>query len=360
MRRLALLALVGCVAARPVATTPAPSRAGMPSQALMVHQVRSVADVPREPPSLGQFRIYLLDAGLLIQGHDFTLLYNDGRTAKPDLLGFLSAVLGPSAEPSCNPEASAGRAPLELDHLILSHPRRDRADALPDLFRCYKVKEIWEPGRLILTGDWTGLGRAARLVHLYADGGLVVRVDLGATRLLLMGGAEGAVEELLLTRRGDLDVDFLQASATISPAFLEATSPGLAVLEGPADEAVLTGIIDANVRLLRPAENSATLLAIRPLPGIPLKDETLTGQQLIKGFPGVVRLAARCTGYRGEMTIELTIEPTGRVSRALVTGGPVAGTAQAACVERTVVEWARFDSFDGPPTTSTLHVSHRR
>ena len=110
----------------------------------------------------------LIDVGtglaILIQGSDFTMLYDGGSgddragittvgsTIKNGnrLLAYLFAALGPSGEAACAPDGDAwtqtDRPELTIDHLVLSHPHEDHDSLLDDVIRCYHVKEVWDAG----------------------------------------------------------------------------------------------------------------------------------------------------------------------------------------------------------------------
>ena len=77
--------------------------------------------------------------GILVRGPDFTLVYdggsNDdlGRGPANRTLAYLKAV---------------SLTLMIIDDLILSHPHRDHAELLPDLFAAYQVREVWDSGRI--------------------------------------------------------------------------------------------------------------------------------------------------------------------------------------------------------------------
>ncbi len=184
--------------------------------------------------------------GVLVRGPNFTLVYDGGsnddfaRGADNRFLAFVKLI--------------APKLP-EIDHLILSHPHRDHVELLPDLFGAYRVRQVWDSGRVhpicgyraflkavstsgaqyhtvtrdggtsaikfaastcygqalpeetvtlshstrIQTGVPIPLGENASMTILHADGDthsspnentVVVRLDLGQARVLLMGDAE--------------------------------------------------------------------------------------------------------------------------------------------------------------------------
>ncbi|HYJ78633.1 MAG TPA: MBL fold metallo-hydrolase, partial [Longimicrobiaceae bacterium] len=202
------------------------------------------------------FTVHVFDVGtglaVLVQGADFTLLYDGGsnddlaRGEGNRLLAYLRA-----AAPSL----------ATIDHVVLSHPHRDHVELLPDVLARYQVRQVWDSGRvndicgyrafLTAVRDEPGvqyhnalqdlgtrtysfaaktcygqpqpaavltltqasritlapvaLGAGASMSILYADGSLhsnpnensvVVRLDLGDRRVLLMGDADAGGREL--------------------------------------------------------------------------------------------------------------------------------------------------------------------
>jgi len=322
MKRVVLLLAV-LVACRGSArsTTPRP-----PEHEPPVHQgpqphitwkkVSSPDDVPREPPAVGTYRVHMIDVGtglaILLQGHDFNLLY-DGGTNDPGekplrVLSYLALAIGPSGDDTC--VAKGDVAPtqrLPLDHVVLSHPHLDHGSALDLVVHCYDVKQVWDSGRVndaafyrdFLTAvaasqtasyhtaadvpsdhvvgvkgaeikiarwerfsedDTVRLGEAATFTILHAEAkklpdpnqnSLVITVELGGARVLLVGDAEsgerrdpadapGDVEQFLLDHHATaVRADILQVghhgSKTSSRrAFLAAVRPHLALVSsGP-------------------------------------------------------------------------------------------------------------------------------
>lgn len=202
---------------------------------------RPVEPRPRPPRPSGpapSFTLTAFDVGtglaVFVRGEDFTLLYdggsNDDRKLGPDnrLLAYLRPALGPPDAAECADEDAprSNESSRTLDHLFLSHPHRDHLQLLPDVLRCHHVANVWESG---LEGDTAGyrtfrdaitsergvvhhvggrdftsghsfrLGRSASAVVLSVrpdakepnDASIVLRLDLGGTRVLLMGDATG-------------------------------------------------------------------------------------------------------------------------------------------------------------------------
>ncbi len=214
------------------------------------------ADVPGPPPP-GTWRVHMIDVGtglaILVQGADFTLLYDAGSN-DPDekparVMAYLTAALGPSGDEQCVGAGVPSAARRRIDHVILSHPHQDHASALDLVLHCFEVGDVWDSGRVndavfyrdflyavaeatgatyhtaspppddrriavkgqVVTippevawqsfseGDEVTLGADARLTLLHAEAkghadpngnSIVVAVDLGGARVLLTGDAE--------------------------------------------------------------------------------------------------------------------------------------------------------------------------
>jgi competence protein ComEC len=307
-----LLALLVALLAGCPAWTSAPAVPPRPTSGPSITwtRVASPADVPAAPPSAGNYRIHLIDVGtglsILVQGADFNLLYdagsNDREESPARVLSYLAASVGPSGDELCGAPHDRHR----IDHVVLSHPHFDHASALDLVVHCYDVGDIWDSGRVndavfyrnfleavsrstahyhtaasvppdhvvgvkgdeIHIADWSrfseddtvALGQGARFTILHAEpkalpdpnqNSVVLEVELGGARLLLVGDAEsgarrdpsdppGDVEQFLLDHhRSQLAADILQVghhgSKTSSRhAFLEAVHPRLALVSsGP-------------------------------------------------------------------------------------------------------------------------------
>jgi competence protein ComEC len=144
----------------------------------------AVADVPRGAPSANAYRVQLLDVGtglsVLVQGHDFTMLYDagsndDAHTISPNvqtaalgnqsrLLAYLFASVGPSGGPECVPQGDnrpPGASPKRvIDHLFLSHAHLDHVSMMADVLHCYDVKNVWEPGAVYDEGAYASFVQA--------------------------------------------------------------------------------------------------------------------------------------------------------------------------------------------------------
>jgi competence protein ComEC len=276
-------------------------------------RVDAPSDVPSEPPPPGTYRIHLIDVGtglsILVQGSDFNLLYDAGtndRTEKPArVIAYLARAIGASGDELCG-ASSEPWARKTIDDVVLSHPHFDHASALDLVVHCYDVHDIFDSGRVneaafyrafleavsrspamyhtaaevpgdhtvgvkgteiqlpnwqrFSEGDVVRLGEAAKFTILHAEAkklpdpnqnSVVIAVELGRARLLLVGDAEsgsradpsaraGDVEEQLIESYPEqLHADILQVghhgSKTSSRhAFLEAVHPRLALVSsGP-------------------------------------------------------------------------------------------------------------------------------
>lgn len=278
---VALLAvLAGCPAAAPPRTVvvPPPAAPVEPVEPaapeITWERVASLDEVPARPAA-GAWRVHMIDVGtglaILVQGADFTLLYdagsNDAKEKPARVLAYLEAALGGDAGP--------------IDHVVLSHPHLDHASALDTILFQYQVGHVWDSGRVhqavfyreflegvareagatyhtagevpadrtvhvkgfdvtipetvawqtFSEGDVVELGAGARFTLLHAEAkehrdpnrnSVVIVVELGATRLLLTGDAEsgpradpgaplGDVEEHLVDHFArEIDADILQ------------------------------------------------------------------------------------------------------------------------------------------------------
>ncbi len=262
---------------------------------------------------MGTYRLHLIDVGtglaILIQGHDFAMLYDAGSNDKDEkpirVTAYLEAALGPSGDDLCGPHKSVPR--IALPNVVLSHPHFDHASAMDLVVHCFDVANLWDSGRVndavfyreliagiarsagttyhtaadvpadhvmhvkdasstiakwerFSEGDVVQLGEGARFTILHAEAkklpdpnqnSVVIAVELGAARVLLVGDAEsgerrdpsdapGDVEAFLLEHHAkEIRADILQVghhgSKTSSRhAFLAAVHPSLALVSsGP-------------------------------------------------------------------------------------------------------------------------------
>ena len=142
------LVLAGCpspaVTPRPVPPRPVPPETPpetppVAPATITFARVTAPGDVPADPPPVGTWRVHMIDVGtglsILIQGHDFALLYDAGTNDKGEnpqrVLAYLAATLGASGDDLCvgkgEPVPTGRHA---IDHIVLSHPHLDHASAL--------------------------------------------------------------------------------------------------------------------------------------------------------------------------------------------------------------------------------------
>jgi competence protein ComEC len=310
--RLALAVLVALAACRPAPIPPILRPPNAPEPRITWRRVETAAAMP-PAPSPGHYQVHLIDVGtglaILVRGADFALLYDAGTNDRDErprrVVDYLTVALGPSGDELCGDVPAAERR--ALDHVVLSHPHLDHASALDLVLHCFDVATFWDSGRSndtvfyreLLAGisrtprtryrtaadvpvdrarrvrdldvtlpDWqrfsdgdvVELGAGARFTILHADGkqqrdanqnSIVIAVELGAARLLLVGDAEsgprrdptyppGDIEAYLIDHHARaIRADILQVghhgSKTSSRrAFLEAVHPALALLStGP-------------------------------------------------------------------------------------------------------------------------------
>lgn len=309
-------------------------------------RVETAADVP-PAPAPGTYQIHLIDVGtglsILVRGADFALLYDAGsndREEKPlRVAAYLAATLGASGDDLCVEKGPPPTGRVKIDHVVLSHPHFDHGSALDLVEHCYDVQNFWDSGRVNETvfyrevlagigkstatlyhsaasvpedhsvsvkglaitlpkwerfseGDVVKLGDGARFTILHAEpkalkdpnqNSVVIAVELGAVRLLLVGDAEsgprkdpsypvGDVEEFLIDHHAkEIQADILQVghhgSKTSSRrAFLQAVRPALALVSsGPKmygkvtlpDAEVIDELKHSGAKILRTDERDA-------------------------------------------------------------------------------------------------------
>ena len=330
----------------PTAGTEPPPPAGGPAITWRrVESADDVPRTP-PPPGTFRIHLIDVGTGLaiLVQGHAFNLLYDAGTNDPAEkplrVLDYLALAIGPSGDDLCVDDgAPVPSARLPLDHVVLSHPHFDHGSALDLVVHCYDVANVWDSGRVnnavfyrdFLTavassptvhyhtaasvpvdqvvgvkgaeiriarwerfseGDSVALGDAAVFTILHADpkpvrdanqNSIVLAVDLGGARLLLVGDAEsgarkdpreapGDVERFLLDHHATaVHADILQVghhgSKTSSRhAFLAAVMPRLALVSsGPRrygkvtlpDPEVIAELGRLGARVLRTDEHDA-------------------------------------------------------------------------------------------------------
>lgn len=341
----AMVFLAGCPAPKPPVAPPV-RPPGAPEPGIAWTRVQTAADMPGAPAP-GTYQIHMIDVGtglaILVRGADFTLLYDAGtndREEKPmRVLSYLEAALGASGDDSCVERGSPPNKRLVIDHVVLSHPHFDHASALDLVVQCYDVKNFWDSGRVNETvfyrellagigesegtqyhsassvpgdrsvsvkdlsiklprwerfseGDAVTLGEGAKFTILHAEpkplkdpnqNSVVIAVDLGSARLLLVGDAEsgarkdpsdpvGDVEQHLIdhharTIRADiLQVGHHGSKTSSRRGFLEAVKPTLALVSsGPKtygkvtlpDPEVLEALKGVGAKILRTDERDA-------------------------------------------------------------------------------------------------------
>jgi competence protein ComEC len=262
----------GIEAPEPVAEPP------KPPPAITVKRVDAPGDVPTTPPPAGEWRIHMIDVGtglsILVQGHDFNLLYDAGTNdagEKPlRVLDYLAAAVGPSGDSVCVAKgAPAPGVRKKLDHVVLSHPHADHASAMDEVVHCYDVGTFWDSGAINDTkfygellgmiakstnlayrtaavpppdrtikvkgsaitmpaavawstfseGDVVELGADARFTLLHAEAkqkdmnanSVVILVELGGARLLLTGDAESGPRKDPSAPLGDVEEHLVTA-----------------------------------------------------------------------------------------------------------------------------------------------------
>ncbi len=290
----------------------------------------------------------MIDVGtglaILVRGADFAMLFDGGTNDAVErplrVVAYLAATLGPSGDDLCvEPGAPLPTERKKIDHLVLSHPHLDHGSALDLVLHCYDVTHVWDSGRINDTifyrdfleavarstasyhtaaavpaahdvtvkkvtttiprwerfseGDTHPLGESAKFTILHAEAkssgspnenSIVMAVELGGKRLLLVGDAEsgprkdpsypaGDVEEFLIDHHKDaIRSDILQVghhgSKTSSRRdFLEAVQPKLALVStGPKkygtvtlpDVEVLDELTRVGAKILRTDERDAS------------------------------------------------------------------------------------------------------
>jgi competence protein ComEC len=342
----------------PPGTSTQPTQPTGPQPKLTVTRIASPDDVPSTPPAVGTYRVHMIDVGtglaILLQGHDFNLLYDAGTNdpgEKPlRVVAYLARAIGPSGDDTCvEHSAPAPTQRVRLDHVVLSHPHLDHGSALDLVVHCYDVQHVWDSGRVndaafyrdFLTAvgasstvsyhtaadvpsdhivgvkgaeikisrwerfsesDTVKLGEAATFTILHAEAkkksdpnqnSVVIVVELGGTRVLLVGDAEsgdrkdpseaaGDVEQFLLDHHATaVRADILQVghhgSKTSSRrAFLAAVKPRMALVSsGPKrygkvtlpDPEVLGELTRIGAEILRTDERDASCPVARRIGG---------------------------------------------------------------------------------------------
>ena len=269
VERIVPILIVGLLAACPAPRKPPvkPLPPGGTPQLSWAH-VTGTDGIPAGPPAAGSYRIHLIDVGtglsILIQGADFTMLYDAGSNDREEqptrVIEYLRAAIGPSGDQLCAGGAENG-AKRPIDHVVLSHPHFDHASAMDLVLHCYEVRTFWDSGRVHPTvfyreliaqissiaglvyrtaadvpashevtvkdmtmriptwerfsdGDVVKLGAGAQFTILHAEGkqlkdpnqnSIVLAVQLGDVRLLLVGDAESGDRKDPVYPPGDVE-----------------------------------------------------------------------------------------------------------------------------------------------------------
>jgi competence protein ComEC len=167
----ATLAACSGVAGAPDEASSDEADTALTASTITARQISAASDLPATAPAYGRHRVHMIDVGtglsILVQGHDFTMLYDGGSSDdsrgitqsaatsgnESRLLAYLFATVGPSGGPECVPQGDQWKAGSSfpertIDHLVLSHAHRDHLSMLGDVLHCYAVKNVWEPGAL--------------------------------------------------------------------------------------------------------------------------------------------------------------------------------------------------------------------
>jgi competence protein ComEC len=261
---------------------------------------------PRLEP--GRLEATVIDVG---QGDSILVAFPDGRTLLVDGGG---SALGPLARESGRPEFDVGeqvvapylweRGLKRLDAVALTHGHRDHLDGLYAVLEDFQVGELWL-GREITSRGFRALEDEARTHHVplvhhqrgdaFAWGGvqgaflwpgndppsekatnndsLVLRLEFGGVRYLLVGDIERPVERELVARGDPLQADFLKvghhgSKTSTTPDFLAAVGPRIAVISAGAEnpyghpnQVVLDEFRGRGTRLLRTDRDGATTVS---------------------------------------------------------------------------------------------------
>ena len=89
----------------------------------------------------GPLKLHVIDVGtglaIFIEGPGFTMIYDGG--SQDDLaMGNENRILAYIL--AARPDVST------IDHLVLSHPHKDHLELLPDVFRKFSVRHVWDSG----------------------------------------------------------------------------------------------------------------------------------------------------------------------------------------------------------------------
>jgi competence protein ComEC len=251
------------------AVAPASSAVAAPASAAPIAE----APVAPKKPGPGTYLVHVVDVGsglgIFVDGPDFTLVYDAGSnddTADGDknrFVAYLKAV---------RPDLK------QIDHVVIGHPHPDHVSLLGDVLSRFDVKEVWDSGissaectyqqiiktikernityhsamqgpgdrrvnfknpcegiasgyqikhaDRVETGLRVKLGEASAMTFSYAaskpqvdpnDNSLAVRLDLGKSRLLIMGdvGAGGRGDVDSPPKKGSVEGELLRTKSDI-------------------------------------------------------------------------------------------------------------------------------------------------
>jgi len=294
---------------------------GQPEPAVAVAVVRAAGTDDSANGEPSAFTVHVVDVGtglgVFVEGPDFTLVYDAGSNDDPAGLNNRFVAYLRKTKPGL----------VTLDHLVISHPHEDHISMLPGLLKNYGVSQVWDSGakngdcsyqdvirsvaksdatyhsamkdsgnhfvifgktcgelgikvkvahgEQIKTGQEIRLGDNAAMTFMYVAGrtmsdlnanSLVVRLDLGSKRVLLMGDAgagkrdsaahapeTGSPEsKLVASSASELNSDVLivghHGSKTASRrAFLDAVTPEISVISSGPKEYGHVQLPDAEV-----------------------------------------------------------------------------------------------------------------
>jgi len=261
---------------------------------------------PRLAP--GVLEATVIDVG---QGDSILVVFPDGHTLLVDGGG---SAMAPLARETGRPEFDVGeevvapylweRGLKRLDAVALTHGHRDHLDGLYAVLDDFQVGELWL-GREITSQGFRTLEEEARAHHVpmihhqrgdaFAWGGvqgaflwpvedppaekatnndsLVLRLEFGGVRYLLVGDIERPVERELVARGDSLHADFLKvghhgSKTSTTPDFLREVAPRVSVISAGAEnpyghpnQAVLDEFKGRGTRLLRTDRDGATTIS---------------------------------------------------------------------------------------------------
>ncbi len=135
---------------------------------IRVTPIHSVSQLPNIAPIEGHYRLHLIDVGtglsILIQGHDWNLLYDAGSgddkagnqlngNSNSRIIAYLYKAIGSSGSKNCVPaedewDDDTSVTQRNIDYIFLSHPHEDHGVMLDDVLECYEADFIYDSGRV--------------------------------------------------------------------------------------------------------------------------------------------------------------------------------------------------------------------